>query len=52
MILYVTTGDPYNSNFCMEDDQVIYRVVSPYKLVGRIATIDKVVPNDGQYLFY
>ncbi|KAH6899156.1 hypothetical protein BKA70DRAFT_383064 [Coprinopsis sp. MPI-PUGE-AT-0042] len=46
MLLHVTTGDPYNSNFCTEDGQVVYRAVSPFQLVGRRATIDKVVPND------
>ncbi|KAJ3520937.1 hypothetical protein NMY22_g12523 [Coprinellus aureogranulatus] len=45
--LIITTGDPYNSNYCTEEGQVIYKVVSPFKLFQtRKATIDKVAPSD------
>ncbi|KAH6899150.1 hypothetical protein BKA70DRAFT_1314519, partial [Coprinopsis sp. MPI-PUGE-AT-0042] len=40
------SGNPYNSNYCTEDGQVIYKVDSPFKLVGRTATVSKIVPND------
>ncbi|KAH6899147.1 hypothetical protein BKA70DRAFT_1569572 [Coprinopsis sp. MPI-PUGE-AT-0042] len=46
MLLYLTTGEPWNANYCTEDGQVIYKVVSPFKWVGRRATIDKVIPNE------
>lgn len=42
----LTTRDPYDSNYCTEDGQVLYRVACPYKFVNRRATIDKVVPGD------
>ncbi|EAU80774.1 hypothetical protein CC1G_04884 [Coprinopsis cinerea okayama7 len=46
MLLTLTTNDPYHANYCTEEGQVIYKVESPFKLVGRKATIDKIVPND------
>ncbi|KAJ3520941.1 hypothetical protein NMY22_g12524 [Coprinellus aureogranulatus] len=46
MQLILTTRDPYNANYCTEEGQVIYQVVSPFKLFQtRKATIDKVIPT-------
>ncbi|KAH6907026.1 hypothetical protein BKA70DRAFT_1286041 [Coprinopsis sp. MPI-PUGE-AT-0042] len=46
MLLIIASGNPYNSNYCTEDGQVIYKVDSPFKLVGRTATISKKEPTD------
>ncbi|KAJ3529186.1 hypothetical protein NMY22_g9105 [Coprinellus aureogranulatus] len=50
MQLVLTTRDPYNANYCTPEGQVIYKVVSPFQLVNRKATIDKVVPSDAEDL--
>ncbi|KAH6899152.1 hypothetical protein BKA70DRAFT_1314524 [Coprinopsis sp. MPI-PUGE-AT-0042] len=46
MLLIIASGNPYNSNYCTEDGQVFYKVDSPFKLVGRTATISKKEPTD------
>ena len=45
MQFLLTTRDPYNANYCTPDGQVIYKVVSPFQIRNRKATIDKVVPS-------
>ncbi|KAF6752884.1 hypothetical protein DFP72DRAFT_1070067 [Ephemerocybe angulata] len=46
MRFYLTTRDPYDTNYCTEEGQVIYKAVSPYKLINRKASIYKIVPSD------
>ncbi|KAH6907025.1 hypothetical protein BKA70DRAFT_1401298 [Coprinopsis sp. MPI-PUGE-AT-0042] len=45
LTLYLSTATAFDTNYCTEDGQIIYKVDSPFKLVGRRATIDKIVPN-------
>ncbi|TFK24618.1 hypothetical protein FA15DRAFT_687387 [Coprinopsis marcescibilis] len=46
MRLVLTTSRPWHTNYCTEEGQVIYKVDSPWKLVNRSATIDKIMPNN------
>jgi hypothetical protein len=48
MLLVIASGNPYNSNYCTEDGQVIYKADAPFKLVGRTAVVSKIIPNDGK----
>ncbi|TFK20099.1 hypothetical protein FA15DRAFT_682689 [Coprinopsis marcescibilis] len=45
MRLILSTSKPWHTNYCTEEGQVLYKVDSPWKLVNRTATIDKIVPN-------
>lgn len=47
--LYLSACTAFDSSYCTEDGQVIYKVDSPFKLVGRRATIDKVLPQAGGF---
>ncbi|TFK20100.1 hypothetical protein FA15DRAFT_682690 [Coprinopsis marcescibilis] len=45
MRLVLSISKPWHTNYCTEEGQVLYEVDSPWKLVNRTATIDKIVPN-------
>ncbi|KAH6907028.1 hypothetical protein BKA70DRAFT_1563387 [Coprinopsis sp. MPI-PUGE-AT-0042] len=51
MLLHVTTGDTQNSTFCTESGQTVYRAVTPFQVIGRTCTIDRVVaePDSPQF---
>ena len=42
MQLTLTSSTPWNSDYYTESGQVAYRVNSPFQLLGRTATIEKV----------
>ncbi|KAF8894852.1 hypothetical protein BD779DRAFT_867293 [Infundibulicybe gibba] len=46
MHLYLSDASPLHATFGNEEGQAIYKVDSPFKLVGRTANISRVVPND------
>lgn len=45
MHLYLSSSSPLNAAFATEDGRAIYKVRSPFKLIGSTATISRLVPN-------